>query len=72
MSARVDIRLTPADKARLIVEAREEGRSLSELARDRLLGRVSEAQRLDDVESRVAKLEEMAGVARFGWDPSVA
>ena len=63
--ARVDIRLTPADKARLIVEARTEGRSLSELARDRLLGRVSEAQRLDDVDRRLVRLEEMAGVT--GW-----
>lgn len=59
--ARVDIRLTPADKARLLDEARTEGRSLSELARDRLLGRVSEAQRLDDVDRRLARLEEMAG-----------
>jgi hypothetical protein len=62
MSARVDIRLDPADKARLLDEARTEGRSLSELARDRLLGRVPVARRLDDMEGRVTRLEGMAGL----------
>jgi predicted site-specific integrase-resolvase len=60
--ARVDIRLDDDDKARLLDEAHAEGRSLSELARDRLLGRVSEAQRLDDMDRRVTRLEGMAGM----------
>lgn len=72
--ARIDIRLSDEQKADLRLQAERAGKTLSEFTRDRLLGfggdtavQLGENQEalrdvVNDHESRLSRLEEMAGL----------
>lgn len=60
--ARIDIRLSDAEKQRLVQEAQLQGVTLSELVRQRALEGAEREDRLEALERRVNRLEELAGL----------
>lgn len=61
--ARLDFRLSDAEKAQLQAEAEARGMTLTEIAKERIFGPAAgDEGRLDDHERRLARLEEMAGL----------
>jgi uncharacterized protein (DUF1778 family) len=63
VAARIDFRLSDGEKLALQQMADAEGKSLSQLIKERVLGASSSLdERLEAVESRLSRLEEMAGL----------
>jgi hypothetical protein len=60
--ARLDIRLSEQEKQQMESEAASEGISLSELVRRRVLGVQGSGERLEAIERRLDRLEELAGL----------
>lgn len=60
--ARIDFRLSQVEKDQLQADAVREGRSVSDVIRFRLFGAAEGDERFEDLERRVSRLEEMAGL----------
>lgn len=58
----MDLRLSDGEKDQLQREADSRGLTLTELVKERVFGPQADTDRLDDLERRLSRLEELAGL----------